>query len=644
MRQRKIRRAASCHKDVKKWFKCGQISKRCACALDPRVDVLSISPLTSAAEVFMKRCLLLLTLVATAYADPAPSALITNVAARTTISLNGAWRTIIDPLDEGASAGFYRNQIRKNKSDRIEYNFDASPLLNVPADWNTQDDRLLFYEGPLWYRRVFTYRKRSATRVFVYFGAVNYQARIYLNGEKLGEHEGGFTPFDFEATNLVREGDNFLIVEVSNLRHVDGVPASRTDWWNYGGITRDVALIEVPGLFVQDYFVQLARGSSKEIAGWIQLDGASSPQKVTLEIPQAGVREMMTTDGTGRVAFRVPVKLDLWSPEHPKLYDVMVSAESDTVRDQIGFRDIEVQGGRILLNGKPIFLRGISMHEEAPFRSGRAFSPEDAQTLLGWAKELGCNFVRLAHYPHNENEVRLADRMGLLLWSEIPVYWDIDWQNPATLANAGAQLRDMITRDHNRASIMFWSLSNETPVKPERLTFLKQLAQEARQLDSTRLITSAMNHVDETGPDVRTLSDPLSEVLDVLGLNEYVGWYWARPEDADRLQWKVNWDKPLIVSEFGADAEYGRHGEDDERWTEEYQTSLFRHQLAMVERIPNLAGLSPWVLMDFRSPRRTLPGIQDYYNRKGLVSSRGQRKQAFYILQTFYKKLADEGR
>jgi beta-glucuronidase len=592
----------------------------------------------------MKRCLLLLTLVATAYADPAPSALITNVAARTTISLNGAWRTIIDPLDEGASAGFYRNQIRKNKSDRIEYNFDASPLLNVPADWNTQDDRLLFYEGPLWYRRVFNYRKRSATRVFVYFGAVNYQARIYLNGEKLGEHEGGFTPFDFEATNLVREGDNFLIVEVSNVRHVDGVPASRTDWWNYGGITRDVALIEVPGIFVQDYVVQLARGSSKEIAGWIQLDGAGSPQKVTLEIPQAGVREMMTTDGTGRVAFRVPVKLDLWSPQNPKLYDVIVSAESDTVRDQIGFRDIEVQGGRILLNGKPIFLRGISMHEEAPFRSGRAFSPEDAQTLLGWAKELGCNFVRLAHYPHNENEVRLADRVGLLLWSEIPVYWDIDWQNPATLANAGAQLRDMITRDHNRASIMFWSLSNETPVKPERLTFLKQLAQEARQLDSTRLITSALNHVDETGPDVRSLSDPLSEVLDVLGLNEYVGWYWARPEDADRLQWKVNWDKPVIVSEFGADAEYGRHGEDDERWTEEYQTSLFRHQLAMVERIPNLAGLSPWVLMDFRSPRRTLPGIQDYYNRKGLVSSRGQRKQAFYVLQTFYKKLADEGR
>ncbi len=135
-----------------------------------------------------------------------------------------------------------------------------------------------------------------------------------------------------------------------------------------------------------------------------------------------------------------------------------------------------MQGANILLNGKPIFLRGISMHEEAPFREGRAFSPEDAQTLLGWVKDLGCNFVRFAHYPHNENEIRLADRMGLMVWSEIPVYWDIDWSNPATLANAEAQLRDEIARDHNRAAVILWSVSNETPVKPERLTFLKQLA------------------------------------------------------------------------------------------------------------------------------------------------------------------------
>jgi beta-glucuronidase len=324
------------------------------------------------------------------------------------------------------------------------------------------------------------------------------------------------------------------------------------------------------------------------------------------------------------------------------LYRVVLAGEGDTVVDEIGFRTIEVQSGKILLNGKPLFLRGVSMHEEAPFREGRAFSSEDAQTLLGWVKDLGCNFVRFAHYPHNENEIRLADRMGLMVWSEIPVYWDIDWSNPATLASAEAQLRDMIARDHNRAAVILWSLSNETPVTAERLTFLKQLAQDAREIDSTRLITSAMNHVNNTGPDERTLSDPLGEVLDVLGLNEYLGWYGGRPEDADQMKWKSAWDKPLIVSEFGGGAQYGRHGEADEIWTEEYQENLFAHQLGMVERMPNLAGMTPWVLMDFRSPTRMLPGVQDYHNRKGLISNRGQRKLAFYTLQNFYGKMAEQ--
>jgi len=595
----------------------------------------------------MKRCLLLFLLVGSVYAAPAPSTLIANVSGRKTVNLNGSWRAIVDPFDNGKS-GFFRDAKPKDKRDLVESSFDASPPLNVPGDWNTQREQLMFYEGPVWYRREFKYPKREGTRVFVYFGAVNYQASVYLNGEKLGDHEGGFTAFNFEVTSLLRDGENFLIVEVKNVRRADAVPALRFDWWNYGGITRDVMLVEMPAVFIQDYWVQLVHGSANEISGWVQLNGAQSAQRINLEIPEAGVHETLATDATGRATFRMRAKLDLWTPEHPKLYDVILTAGTaagtDTVHDQIGFRTIEVQGAKILLNGKPIFLRGISMHEEAPFREGRAFSPEDAQTLLGWVKELGCNFVRFAHYPHNENEIRLADRMGLLVWSEIPVYWDIDWSNPATLQNAEAQLRDMIARDHNRAAVILWSMSNETPVKPERLTFLKQLAQDARELDSTRLITSALNHVDDTAPDERTLSDPLGEFLDVLGLNEYLGWYGGRPEDADKLQWKLTWNKPLIVSEFGGGAPYGRHGDADERWTEEYQQNLYQHQLGMVERMPNLAGLTPWVLMDFRSPLRMLPGVQDYHNRKGLVSNRGQRKLAFYTLQGFYRKLADAGK
>lgn len=568
----------------------------------------------------------------------AQSPLITNVPNRTMINLDGEWHAIIDPYEFGLQERFYTNAHAATKTDRVEYDFDSSPTLHVPGDWNSQRDQLLFYEGPIWYRRVFNYTKHSATRTFVYFGAANYKARVYLNGQELGEHEGGFTGFNFEATKILREGENFLVVEVDNTRHPDGIPARNTDWWNYGGLTRDVSLIEVPHVFVQNYMIQLARGSQSEIAGWVQLNGAHGGEPITVSIPEAGIKQTLTADASGRAKFRVSAKLDLWSPEHPKLYGVTIASGSDTVHDQIGFRSIEVRGHELLLNGKPIFLRGIAMHEEAPNRGGRANSEKDAETLFSWLRELGCNYVRLAHYPHNEYEIRLADRLGILVWSEIPVYWDIDWQNPATLANAEGQLRDEIARDRNRAAVIFWSMSNETPIKPERTAFLSTLAQTARQLDDTRLVTSALDRVDHTSEYVRTLSDPLGASLDVLGINEYVGWYEGSVYDADKMQWHSVYDKPIVISEFGADAPFGHHGDKDERWTEEYQANLFQHQLVMVDHIPNLVGLSPWVLVDFRSPRRTLPGIQDYYNRKGLFSNHGQKKEAFYVLQEYYQQ------
>jgi len=583
--------------------------------------------------------LLLLMLTSVGYAAGNSSPLINNISNRTTISLDGAWQAIIDPFETGLNARFYLNAKAKDKHELLEYDFDESDVLNVPGDWNLQKKELFFYEGPVWYKKSFSYRKREHTRVFVHFGAANYFTRVYLNGEALVEHEGGFTAFNFEVTDKIHEGDNFLVAEVNNARRRDAVPSVNTDWWNYGGLTRDVTLVEVPETFIQDYFVQLAKGSSNQISGWVQLSGTASAQQVTLEIPEAAIQQTLTTDAAGRAEFRFPAKLELWSPSHPKLYDVVLSSGSDKLHDSIGFRTIETRGTQILLNGKPIFLRGIAMHEEAPLRGGRAFTQQDAETLLGWARELGCNFVRLTHYPHSENMTRLADRMGLMVWPEIPVYWDIDWENPATLQNAQNQLREMIARDHNRASVVFWSLSNETPVKPARLTFLHELADSARQLDSTRLITSAMNHVDETGPDTRALNDALGEYLDVLGLNEYLGWYRGAPEDADRMEWKFGWDKPVIVSEFGAGAPYGRHGEADERWTEEYQANLYQHQITMLKKIPALAGLSPWVLMDFHSPRRLLPGTQDYFNRKGLISNHGEHKQAFYVLQKYYREM-----
>jgi beta-glucuronidase len=572
--------------------------------------------------------------------------LITNVEGRQTISLNGRWQIIIDPYEVGyydyqyqpRRDGYFVNARPATPSDLVEYDFDASEQLNVPGDWNSQRERLLLYEGTVWYKKSFDYVKNGA-RVFVSFGAANYQADVYLNGQKLGRHEGGFTPFNFEITHLVREKDNFLIVKVDNTRRRDAVPTLNTDWWNYGGLTRDVALVEVPNTFIQDYFLQLAKGRPEQIAGWIKLSGPDrGRQRVIVEIPEAGVEHTLTTDDAGYAELEFTARLELWSPDTPKLYTVTVAAGADSVADRIGFRTIETRGTDILLNGRPVFLRGISIHEESPLRGGRAFSEDDARLLLGWAKELGCNFVRLAHYPHNERMTRIADEMGLMVWSEIPVYWTILWDNPRTFENARRQLEESITRDRNRASIILWSVANETPLGDARLTFLKGLIDHARTLDPTRLLTAAN---ERRYADARTLvvDDPLGEYLDVLGCNEYVGWYDGLPEKADGLTWKVTYDKPLVISEFGAGALFGNHGDTRERWTEEYQADLYERQIAMLRKIPSLRGMSPWILMDFRSPRRPLPRIQDFYNRKGLLSERGERKQAFFVLQRFYREL-----
>jgi beta-glucuronidase len=218
----------------------------------------------------------------------------------------------------------------------------------------------------------------------------------------------------------------------------------------------------------------------------------------------------------------------------------------------------------------------------------------------------------------------------------------IAWENADTLANARRQLAESIGRDKNRASVVLWSVANETPVTAERNVFLKTLIDDARALDPTRLVTAALMH--RAVADTQVVDDPLGEWLDVIGCNEYIGWYGeAPPEYAERVTWESRYGKPLIMSEFGADARFGRHGEEDARWTEEYQEKLYRHTLVMLKRIRFLRGMSPWILMDFRSPRRPLPGIQDYFNRKGLVSERGEKKKAFFVMQRFYTELRAAG-
>jgi beta-glucuronidase len=594
----------------------------------------------------MKKLYLLLGLSIALFLWGNDSNLLINVDNRETISLNGNWRFIIDPFENGyydyrllpLEDGYFKNAKQRDRTERIEYNFDESGTLVVPGDWNTQDDRLFFYEGTIWYKKSFDYDRERNKRVFIYFGAVNYHAIVYLNGEKIGEHTGGFTPFNFEITDKLKERGNYLIVKVDNKRHLDGVPTVNFDWWNYGGLTRRVMLIEVPETFIQDYLIQLKKGKEDEVEGWVRLNGVDMQQKITIKIPELEFEKDFNTNKYGLAGISFKGDFKLWSPHNPKLYKVIISSETDEIEDKIGFRWIEVMGEDILLNGEPVFLHGICIHEDAPLRTGRAFSIEDAKILLGWVKELNCNFVRLAHYPHNENMMRMADSMGIMVWAEIPVYWTIQWENNETFMNARNQLSEIITRDKNRASVIMWSMGNETPLYNSRLNFMSNLAKFAREKDQTRLITAAIeSHYKNENTVI--IDDPLGKYLDVLGCNEYIGWYDGLPEKCNRIVWETIYDKPLIISECGGGALYGFHGDELTRWSEEYQESIYKHQISMLKRIQFLKGMTPWILKDFRSPRRPLPVIQDFFNRKGLISNNGQKKKAFYVLREFYREI-----
>nr|WP_299904935.1 glycoside hydrolase family 2 TIM barrel-domain containing protein [Sphingomonas bacterium] len=581
---------------------------------------------------------------------------------RPNTSLDGAWHYSIDPYRDGI-AGFHGGEtgtghrryddVDVDKASAAdpralyEYDLDHSAIAILPSSWLTQDATLRHYQGLIWYQRRFPAAPTPGMRQFLRFGAVNYSADVYLNGRKLGHHEGGFTPFAFEVTGLIRKGDNRLVVGADSEPSAATVPPPVTDWENYGGITRTVHLIETPATYVDDAWIRLGRDG--RIAIDVALDGRSAAgSPVRFAIPALGVRVEGKTDDAGHWTAVIPAPRALrrWSPDSPVLYDVTVDAGADHWQDRIGFRTIEVRGAQILLNGRPVFLRGISLHEEEiGAEPTRAITPTAARTLLTEAKAgLHANFVRLAHYPHGEVTTRMADELGLLVWSEVPVYWRIAWDNPETLRRARAMLAENILRDRNRAAIILWSVANETPVSDARNAFLGTLVDDVRRLDPDRLVTAALltERRKQGGHPVMAMADPLVARLDVMAINTYNGWYSDdRLADLPAIGWDTPADKPLIFSELGADALAGFHDPGTERkFSEEFQADYYRQTLAMAAKIPNLVGMSPWILKDFRSPRRQHPLYQMGWNRKGLMSETGQHKLAFDVLAKWYSDRA----
>lgn len=594
--------------------------------------------------------------LATAAAGP----LLVSADLREGTDLSGPWHYSIDPFRAGLY-GFHgeqpdKGQLRYREIDargemaadrRVLYEFDManSPTTTLPSSWLTEAPELRHYQGLMWYQRSFPAPAKRTGRYFLRFGAANYTTYVYLNGQPIGRHEGGFTPFAFDVTKLLRDGVNQITVGVDSQATEATVPPPVTDWENYGGITRPIRLVHTPTTYVDDAWVRMTRDG--RIAVDAHLDGADAANRsLTLGIAELRLSISGKTDAQGNwhgVA-AVPASMTRWSPERPKLYDVTITAGSDVWRDRIGFRTVEVRGSDILLNGKPIFLRGISLHEEEIGTDPtRAITPASARALLGEIKDgLHGNFVRLAHYPHNEVMTRTADELGLIVWSEVPVYWRVAWSNPATLATARNMLAENILRDRNRASIAIWSVANETPVTGSRNAFLTTLVGDVRKMDDSRLVSAALlvEREKNAAKPVMTMADPLASQLDVLAINTYNGWYSNdKLADLAKSEWRVPTDKPLIFSEFGADAKAGFHDPDKEqKFSEEFQADYYRATLGMADTVPTLRGMSPWILKDFRSPRRQNPDFQQGWNRKGLISETGQRKEAFGVLSDYYAR------
>ena len=555
------------------------------------------------------------------------------VADRRRESLSGSFRFVLDLHDEGLRQGWFKHDQTKRRDWTVPRDCDdmAWQTVNVPSCWNVLKPQWFYFEGSAWYSREIDYSPHAeGERPFIRFGAANYEARIFLNGKLIGSHRGGSTPFCIELTQHIKHGPNQLLVQVDNRRKAERVPMGHTDWFNYGGLYRDVDLFRLPKVYIKDFSIVLKPGSNGKIIS-ISVN-LSDPIDRMAHVDITDLKDGITvTIENGAGYCEIGADPQLWCPDRPHLYDVRVRIDGDIINERIGFREIIQQGTKLFLNGQELYLRGICVHED-DIMLGKTSSEADIRRRYAHAKSLNANFLRLSHYPHDERAAQIADEMGFLLWQEIPVYWAIAFDNQDTLDDAENQLLEMIQRDHNRASVIIWGIGNENDDTNSRLHFMKSLAVNARKADPTRLIGAAclINRGEFK------IQDRLAEYLDVIGINEYFGWYEPSFEGLKKLLSNSSPEKPVIITETGADARAGNHGPSHELFTEEHQAETFRQQLALVDQAPYIRGFCPWILYDFRSERRQT-GIQKGYNLKGLIDAdKDTKKIAFDLIASHY--------
>lgn len=582
-----------------------------------------------------------------------------ETATRELKSLGGIWNLCFDPEQRGVEARFFE---RFPSAEAIE--------IAVPGSINEQvvDRAQHLNQGWVWYE---TPLRIPATwggrRLFLRFGAVAQRADVYVDGRLLGSHEGGYTPFEVELSALARAGATHqLVVRVDHLLSATSIPQGRLDpkvggvaAWRVGnnpdvhwdafpfmGIQRPVVLCATGATRFRSLKVETLqlRGQRATLRVRCLLDGPA--ERVRLCIPELGVEAVteVTADGCAELDLTLE-SITPWSPASPRLYRLEFQAEAkagEQVLDRypldFGMRTISTDAGRLLLNGQPIQLRGFGKHEDTPVL-GRGLSLAHLVKDLGLLRWVGANSFRTSHYPYSEEAMQQADRQGLLVIDEVAantvsLHAAAGPEARERLAGAHrAQIEELIERDFNHACVIAWSLGNECETYVESDDYFGKLVRHAKHLDVTRPVLFVVN------------SEPTSELaagdFDLICVNLYPAWY----SDCGKLDaiapalerivmgfWQ-RYGKPIILSEFGADAIAGMHSEYPSMWSEEYQAELLERVIVLARQYPFVVGTHVWNFSDFKvgqHPARAL------LNHKGVFTRDRAPKLAAHTLRRLW--------
>ena len=560
---------------------------------------------------------------------------------RKEICLSGNWKFLTDPDKIGEANGWQNG-------------LPAGENVIIPSVWNNEIG-LLTYTGMGWYEKKFL---TNGGTICLEFGSVMTQADIWLDGNKIGEHYGAFTQFEF-ILNDIASGEHTLIVRADNSKDAKSFPQEYTDWHNYGGIARDVCLCELNGIVILSNHIAYELTSDLKnatvSAELVVYNAQSTKSTSALSVTIGGeeiYNESVTLQGYEKATIKTPCKtlenIKIWDTTSPNLYTVVAKTQTDDLIDRIGFRKIEVIGNDIVLNNKSIELLGVNRHEEHP-EWGFAFPPKLMKKDLDIIKDLGCNTIRGSHYPNSRTFMDMVDERGILFWCEIPM-WGVGFseqvlQDPDVVNRGYNMIVEMAKYYYNHPSIIIWGIHNEVKTYLDCVfEFSKKYDKHLRENGGNRLITHASNV---------PFGDKCMELNDIICLNVYRGWYDGKVNDwdkfvvqlADHLKERGLYGKPVIMSEFGAGALAGYHSPFDRvRWSEEFQSDLLEHCLELFHNTEYMRGTYIWQFCNIRtSPTLDLNRVR-CFNNKGILDEYRNPKAAYYKVKELYTKYANENK